>query len=92
MSVCTESEFFSIGMVIRDHTGMFMEGKTMNLKCLASVFAAEAVGVCEALSWNAEKGLTKVTVETDSLLTVQTLGKWELTESMSCYQKLLDFA
>lgn len=39
------------------------------------MFAAETMGVSEALSWIAGKGLSKVTVETDSLLTIQALQR-----------------
>ncbi|XP_074364363.1 uncharacterized protein LOC141705221 [Apium graveolens] len=71
------SESFSIGMVIRDHTGTFIEGKVMSFPSPESVFAAEAIGMREALSWIADKGLHKVTFESDSLLTVKALQNRE---------------
>lgn len=64
-SVCMEAGFCSIGMVLRDHTGLFLEGKNLRLACPESVFAAETIGMCEALSWIAEKELLKVTFESD---------------------------
>lgn len=44
-----------------------------------SVFAVEAVGLCEALSWIADKGLKRVTFESDSLLTVKNLSHGVIT-------------
>lgn len=68
----SDKENFSLGMVIRDSNGDFVEGRTMCKAPVSSVFEAEAVGVKEALSWVKSKGLTDqvVEVETDSMLVV----------------------
>lgn len=70
-AVVEGSESFAIGMVLKDHTGKFIEGKTMRLYSPESVFVAEAIGLSEALSRIASKELRRVTFETDSILTVK---------------------
>lgn len=60
------SQTCSMGMVIRDHQSNFVEGRTMKVLEQGSVFALEALGVCEALKWSASKGFQKVIIETDS--------------------------
>ncbi|WOH00096.1 hypothetical protein DCAR_0519453 [Daucus carota subsp. sativus] len=74
-SVFTEAETFSIGMLVRDHHGSFVVGRTMTLPKVDSVFEAEAIGVKEALSWLVEWKMDKerVQVETDSMLTTKAL-------------------
>lgn len=42
---------FSVGMVIRDSEGSFVEGRSMTLPRPASIYEAECIGVREALSW-----------------------------------------
>lgn len=46
-----EAPSFSIGMVVRDDRGKFLRGKCMKIEGRVSVFEAESVVVCEALSW-----------------------------------------
>lgn len=41
---------FSIGLVLRNHTGDFLAGKTMCMPEVESVFEAEVMGVREALT------------------------------------------
>ena len=60
-------------MVLRDHNGTFIEGKNMRFPSPESVFVTEAKGMCEALSWIADKGLQNVKFESDSLLIVKPL-------------------
>lgn len=72
-AVVGEAETCSVGMVLRDCRGQFLEGKVMNFLNPESVFAAEARGVCEALLWAKERDLQNVIIETDSLLTVRAL-------------------
>lgn len=54
-AVQREIEVASIGMVIRDHKGTFVEGRVRKLLNQDSVFAVEAMGVCEAVDWAVEK-------------------------------------
>lgn len=61
---------FSVGMVIRDHKGVFLEGRNLSLPCPSSLVEAECIGVREALSWVMIRQEKRVVVETDSLLTV----------------------
>lgn len=51
-SVVKGLDTFTMGMVLHDHKGMFMEGKNLRMPCPESVFAA--MGVREALSWFVE--------------------------------------
>lgn len=60
---------FTIGMVLRDHRGVFLEGRNLTLPCPLSVFEAECIGVREALSWIMSRQERRGVVETDSLLT-----------------------
>ncbi|KAK1404146.1 hypothetical protein POM88_003751 [Heracleum sosnowskyi] len=65
---------FTIGMVVRDCRGEFVEGRSMTLMSPDSVFEAECIGVREALSWVLSRGDNReVVVETDSDLK---LGMW----------------
>lgn len=72
-SVFPGADTFSIGMVIRDCTGVFLEGKTLTLQAPSTVLEAESIGVREALSWVKARGDRNVIVETDSQLTVDAL-------------------
>ena len=74
-SVFAGAEFFSIGMVLRDCEGQFLEAKTIRLPGITSVMEAETMGVSEALSWLESKDLMHAIVETDSLNTIQALKK-----------------
>lgn len=69
----TEESSFSIGMVIRDHEGVFVEGRSMSLPRPSSVFETECIGVREALPWLQNYREWRVVVETDSLLTADAL-------------------
>lgn len=65
-------------MVVRDHTGLFLEVKVLYLPCLATVFEVECIGVRETLSWVIQRGEVNVIFESDSLLTVNAVqGKKE---------------
>ena len=50
-SVFPQSEIFSVGMVVRDHNGMFIAAKVMSLPRPGTILEAESIGVREALSW-----------------------------------------
>ena len=64
----------SVGMVLRDHEGNFIEGRNMTLPQTSTVFEAESIGVKEALSWVSSRGERKVIVETDSKLTADAIN------------------
>ncbi|KAL8093239.1 hypothetical protein AgCh_035216 [Apium graveolens] len=68
------SSCYSIGMILRDHTGGFLEGKTMKFSRMATVIEAEASVIEEALEWIVSKGVTEVLVESDSQLAVQAIN------------------
>lgn len=74
-SVYAGASSFSIGMVLRDDKGRFVRGKCMNVKGTVSVFEAESFGVCEALSWIMQEVNQPVSIESDSLQTVNALNK-----------------
>lgn len=63
---------FSVGMVLRDHTGDFLADKVIGFEAAATAFEAEAIGTREALAWIKHKQLQnrRVVLETDALLVV----------------------
>ncbi|XP_074328038.1 uncharacterized protein LOC141665951 [Apium graveolens] len=67
------STCFTIGMLLRDHTGFFLEGRTMKLNRPVSVMEAETIGIEEAMLWITSKGITDICIESDSLLAVQAI-------------------
>ena len=46
------ADSFAIGMVIRDHHGTFVAGRTSKYVAPVSVLEAEAIGIKEAPSWS----------------------------------------
>ncbi|XP_074361362.1 uncharacterized protein LOC141701628 [Apium graveolens] len=72
-SFLPEADSFSIGMVIRDHDGTFIEGRSMTLPRPTTVFEAECIRVREALSWLLSYQGRRAVVEIDSLLSVKAL-------------------
>lgn len=74
------SPSFTVGMVLRDSRGSFIAGRNLAFPSPDSVFEAEAIGMNEALSWIMEQQLQdrKIIMETDSLLTVQSIRSGSL--------------
>lgn len=68
------SNCFTIGMLLRDHTGFFLEGRTMKLNRTVSVMEAETTGIEEALLWITSRNITNICIESDSLLAVQAIN------------------
>lgn len=60
------AEYFTVGMVIRDHVDVFIECMSMTLPRPGSLFEAESIGVKETLSWLTDHQGRKFIVETDS--------------------------
>lgn len=65
---------FSVGMVLRDHSGSFVEGRTISLPQASDVLEAETLGIREALSWVKDMTGRKVSVESDSLVAVNAIN------------------
>ncbi|XP_074362740.1 uncharacterized protein LOC141703020 [Apium graveolens] len=61
-------------MVIRNHLGSFVEGRTVVLSQAADALEAEVLGIREALSWVKSMDGRKVTVESDSLVAVNAIN------------------
>lgn len=57
-----------------DHTGSFIEGRTLSFAKPGTVLEAESIGVKEALSWMQSREDNRVIVETDSKLTVDAIN------------------
>ena len=70
-SVVLGSGTYSADMVLRDHHGEFCIARNYRREGDISVLEAEAGGVLEALKWVLELGVTNVTIESDSILTVR---------------------
>lgn len=74
-SVFPGTQNFSVGMVIRDHKGGFILGKTVRIAGEVSVFEAEVRGILEALLWLQNLELQNIIIEGDSLLAVNAVKK-----------------
>lgn len=65
---------FSVGMVMRDHSGLFLAGRTLCLSAVDTVVEAETIGIREILSWCRDTGSEwRAMVESDSLLFVNAI-------------------
>ena len=61
-------------MILRNHQGSYIHGRTLRFAGKVEVLEAELVGILEALRWTSEiKGQT-IVVESDSLLSVQAIN------------------
>lgn len=60
-------------MVMRDHRGMFLQGRVMSFAGRVEVLEAELVGIAEALKWCSGFGGHTICLESDSLLSVQAI-------------------
>ena len=67
--------YFSVGMVIRDHQGALIRGRTSRIAGVFSAFEAEVWGIRAALRWLQMLQVKDVEIECDSLLTVTVLHK-----------------
>lgn len=74
-SVFEGDDSFAVGMVLRDHRGDYIIGKTMRFSGQVSVIEAELVGVLEGLLWSDELNCGVTTVESDSKLSVEAINK-----------------
>ncbi|XP_057809003.1 uncharacterized protein LOC131023477 [Salvia miltiorrhiza] len=61
-----EDDAMGLGLVIRNHAGDFMIGKSIKVAGVRSVDEGELMGIKEALSWIKEQGLVHGIVESDS--------------------------
>lgn len=69
------SNSFSVGLVLRNHLGEFKAGKVVCLQGVDSVFEAEVNVVAEGLSWIISLPYQNISIESDSLLTVQAIKR-----------------
>ncbi|XP_074328486.1 uncharacterized protein LOC141666398 [Apium graveolens] len=69
-----EADMFSVGMVLRDCCGTFVEGRSMVLPKSANPFEAECIGMREALSWVKSWEEKDVMMESDSKLTTDAIS------------------
>lgn len=64
---------FSVGMLVRNHEGDFIQGRTMSFVGRVDVQEAELVGILEALKWSSKFQGSLINMESDSLLSVQAI-------------------
>ncbi|KAL8089577.1 hypothetical protein AgCh_039160 [Apium graveolens] len=69
------SNWFSIGMILRGHLGNFLHGKVARFPMVNSAFEAEAFAIAEGLSWLFSLPYKDVTIESDSMLSVQAINR-----------------
>lgn len=74
-SVFEGEDSFTIGMVLRNHQGHFIKGKTMRLAGRVSVLEAESSAILEGLMWSQEFRANYIIIESDSKLSVDAIGK-----------------
>lgn len=67
------SDSFSIGLVLRDHSGSFVAGKVASFSGNYTVLEAEVSAIYEGLKWLGSLPYQQVVVESDSLLAVQAI-------------------
>ena len=72
-SIKLGEETFSVGLILRDHKGAFVGGKTQRMQAAMSVFEAEVLAIREGLRWMVSLPHQLVVLETDSLLAVRAL-------------------
>lgn len=77
VAIPNNDHHFFIGMLIRDSSGAFIQGKMMKFAGHVSALEAEARGVWETLVWIDNLGLNNIQIETDSLLTVAAVESLE---------------
>ena len=68
---CQGASSFSIGMVLRNHEGSFVAGKTLCQTMVPSVLEAEARAIMEGLHWLCSLSHDMVVLEWDSLINVR---------------------
>lgn len=66
--------WFSCGLVLRDHRGQFIRARTHKLAGSVPVVEEEARGVLAAIKWINSLGLDSVDIESDSLCTVRAVN------------------
>ncbi|XP_074377272.1 uncharacterized protein LOC141718788 [Apium graveolens] len=69
---------FSMGLVLRDHTGAFVTGKTICRAMVSSVVEAEAQAILEGLQWLLTMNYDRVDIESDSLSSVRAIHSPEM--------------
>ncbi|XP_074378226.1 uncharacterized protein LOC141719750 [Apium graveolens] len=72
-SIWTDSTSFLVGLVLRDHLGTFVARKVASLSGSYTVLGAETLAMCEGLKWVMSMPYQKVSIEFDSLLSVQAI-------------------
>lgn len=66
---------FSVGLVLRNHEGMFIIGKAVCCEGASSPLEAEATAIFEGLSWLTSLPYQKVSIESDSLICIQSIHR-----------------
>lgn len=74
-SVKKGHDSFSVGLVLRDHLGRYIEGKTRRFAGVVQVVEAETIAILEGLLWFEELPATNITLESDSFLNVRAINK-----------------
>lgn len=72
-TIFKESNASGIGMVARDDKGDLIQAKIVCLHSVVSPVLAEIMAIKKALSWIADTSWRNVTVESDSLISVQAI-------------------
>lgn len=74
-SVFQGTNYFSLGLVMRDQNAQFLRGKYLRYTGAIMIFEAKIVGVQEALSWVKDMLVQNIVTESDALLVMNALQK-----------------
>lgn len=73
-SVFMGENYFSVGMVLRNHKGEYINGKTLCFTGQVSVMEADLVDILEGLLWAEELNSGAIKVESDSKLSIEAIN------------------
>ncbi|XP_017233563.1 uncharacterized protein LOC108207639 [Daucus carota subsp. sativus] len=74
-AVTEGQQHFSVGLVLRDHQGQFIIGKTRKFAGSVQVVEAETIAILEALSWLEDLQVSTGVIKSDSLLSVIAINR-----------------
>ncbi|XP_030477862.2 uncharacterized protein LOC115694899 [Cannabis sativa] len=73
VAIFSSTNCYSYSCVARTHTGTLLEAKAKCVRGVVSPEVAEAIGIHEALSWIKDKKWSRVEVELDCLVAIQSI-------------------
>ncbi|XP_060972201.1 uncharacterized protein LOC133038159 [Cannabis sativa] len=81
-AIFSSTNRYSYSCVARSHLGILLEAKAKCVRGVVSPEVAEAIGIHEALSWIKDKQWSRVVIESDCLVAIQSIRS---SSTMSSY-------